>query len=440
MPGPPPHETLSGWGRVPVPARERRSEDLRALTRGMPISRGLGRSYGDSSLPPPSRPLAANTTLGDRILAFDAATGVARTEAGLSLVDLHRVLLPRGFFTPVSPGTQFVTMGGCVAADVHGKNHHVAGCFGAHVSELTLAVADGRVVTCSPTVERDLFRATVGGMGLTGHILEAEFRMQPVPSAWIDQEIERVPNIDAFMEGLDRAAREWPFTMGWIDCLKPGASMGRGLVIKGRWSPGGPGAPPRAPVRPSVPFVLPEFVLSPLSIRAFNEVIYRFTPTGRSRVGYHTFWYPLDAIGHWNRMYGRRGFTQYQCVIPRAAGREAVREFLQLMVQRGGATFLCVIKDCGEEGTGLLSFPKPGTSIALDLAIRPNTQAIVDALNARLIEMGGRVYLAKDTLTRAEDFRRMEPRLPEWLEIRRKWDPDLVFRSAQSVRLLGDPP
>jgi FAD/FMN-containing dehydrogenase len=425
---------------VPVPARERRSEDLRALTRGMPISRGLGRSYGDSSLPPPSRPLAANTTLGDRILAFDPATGLTRTEAGLSLVDLHRVLLPRGFFTPVSPGTQFVTMGGCVAADVHGKNHHVAGCFGAHVTELTLAVADGRVMTCSPTVERDLFRATVGGMGLTGHILEVEFRMQRVPSAWIDQEVERVPNIDAFVEGLDRAAREWPFTMGWIDCLKRGAGMGRGLVIKGRWAQDAPAALPPEPRRPSVPFELPEFALSRLSIRAFNEVIYRLTRAGRSRVGYQTFWYPLDAIGHWNRMYGRRGFTQYQCVIPRSAGRAAVRHFLDLLVERGGASFLCVIKDCGEEGVGLLSFPRPGTSIALDIAIRPDTQSLVDALNARLIDLGGRVYLAKDTFTRADDFRRMEPRLPEWQEIRRRWDPNLVFRSAQSVRLLGDPP
>jgi decaprenylphospho-beta-D-ribofuranose 2-oxidase len=440
MPARPPNETLSGWGRVPVAARERRSEDLRALTRGMPISRGLGRSYGDSSLPPPSRPVAANTTLGDRILAFDPATGVVRTEAGVSLIDLHRVLLPRGFFTPVSPGTQFVTMGGCVAADVHGKSHHVTGCFGAHVSEVVLAVADGRIVTCSPTVERDLFRATVGGMGLTGHILEVEFRMQRVPSAWIDQEIDRVPDIDAFMEGLDGAAREWPFTMGWIDCLTSGAGMGRGLVMKGRWAEDGPAALPPTPRRPSVPFVLPELVLSRFSIRAFNELYYRVPRPRRSRVGYQPFWYPLDAIGHWNRMYGRRGFTQYQCVIPRAAGRAAVRHFLELLVERGGASFLCVIKDCGEQGLGLLSFPMPGTSIALDIAIRPDTQALVDALNARLIEMGGRVYLAKDTFTRAEDFRRMEPRLPEWEAIRRRWDPQLVLRSAQSVRLLGDPP
>jgi decaprenylphospho-beta-D-ribofuranose 2-oxidase len=434
-------ETLCGWGRVPVPATERRSEDLRHLTRGLPLSRGLGRSYGDSSLPPPSHPVAANTTLADRILGFDPATGIARAEAGLSMAALHRVLLPRGFFTPVSPGTSFVTLGGAVAADVHGKNHHVAGCFGAHVTALTLAVADGRVVTCSPTVERDLFRATVGGMGLTGHILEVEFRMERVPSPWIDQEVERAPNIDAFIEALDRAAREWPFTVGWIDCLTTGSAMGRGFVGKGRWDPNGPPEPAREPFRPFVPFEMPGFVLSDLTVRVFNESIYRaLGRPRRGRVSPQPFFYPLDAIGHWSRMYGRRGMTQYQCVIPRAAGREAVREVLRVPVERGGASFLCVLKDCGAEGLGLLSFPKPGISIALDLPIRRDTQALVDALNERVIAAGGRVYLAKDTFTRADHFRQMEPRLAEWQEIRRRWDPNLTLRSAQSVRLFGDPP
>lgn len=440
MPPRPPSETLSGWGRVPVAARERRSEDLRVLTRGMPLSRGLGRSYGDSSLPPPSHPVVANTTLADRILAFDPATGLLRAEAGLSMAALRQLFLPRGFFTPVSAGTQFVTLGGAVAADIHGKNHHIAGCFGAHVTELTLAVADGRIVTCSPAVERDLFRATVGGMGLTGHILEVEFRMERVPSPWIDQEIERVPNIDVFIEALDRAAREWPLTMGWIDCLTSGPAMGRGIVMKGRWAPDGPAALPRPPFRPLVPFEMPGFVLSRFSIRAFNELYYHLPRPRRSRVGPEPFFYPLDAIGHWNRLYGRRGMTQYQCVIPREAGPAGVRSVLQELVARGGASFLCVLKDCGPEGLGLLSFPKPGTSIALDLPIRRDTPALVDALNARVIATGGRIYLAKDSFTRAEDFRRMEPRLPEWQAIRKIWDPQLVLRSAQSVRILGDPP
>jgi decaprenylphospho-beta-D-ribofuranose 2-oxidase len=431
--------SLCGWGRVPTPGRERRSEDLATLARGLPLSRGLGRSYGDSSLPPPSHPIAANTTLADRILSFDPATGLVRAEAGLSLRALHAVLLPRGFFTPVSPGTQFVTLGGAVAADVHGKNHHVAGCFGAHVTSLKLLVADGRIVTCSSTIERDLFRATVGGMGLTGHILEVELKMERVPSAWIDQETERAPHIDAFIEALDRAAREWPFTMGWIDCLSSGASMGRGILFRGRWAAEGPQVMPPAPRRPAVPFEMPGIVLSRLSVRAFNEMYYRLPRPARARVGQEPFFYPLDAIGHWNRLYGRRGFTQYQCVIPRAAGRAAVHSFFKVLVERGGASFLCVIKDCGAEGDGLLSFPKPGISIALDIPIRRETPALVHALNERLIVEGGRIYLAKDTFTRPEHFRRMEPRLAEWESIRRRWDPTLRFRSAQSVRLFGDP-
>lgn len=435
---------IAGWGRTAVRGRELFGEDLRRLTLDVPLSRGLGRSYGDSSLPPPSRAVVANTTLADRILCFDPATGVMRAEAGLSLVAAHRLLLRRGYFSPVTPGTQHITLGGAVAADVHGKNHHVAGCFGAHVRSLTLRVADGRVVSCSRETEAELFRATLGGMGLTGHLLEVEFRMEKVPSQWVVQESERVPDIDAFLEALAAAAREWPHTVGWIDCLSRGRSLGRGILLKGRWA-GPQEAPPASPRplhRPAVPFEMPEFLLSSLSVRAFNEAYYRkhVPRVRRGLVNPEAFFYPLDAIGHWNRLYGRRGFTQYQCVIPRQAGARGVRAFLETLTARGGASFLAVIKDCGEEGLGLLSFPKSGISIALDVAIRDDTQALVDALNERVIAEGGRIYLAKDAFTRKEHFRQMEPRLPEWQRIRREWDPELKLRSAQSVRVLGDPP
>jgi len=435
---------ISGWGRVAVRGRELFSEDLRRLTRDVPLSRGLGRSYGDSSLPPPSRAVVANTTLADRLLAFDPATGVLRAEAGLSLASLHRVFLRRGFFAPVTPGTQHITLGGAVAADVHGKNHHVAGCFGAHVRGLTLRVADGRIVSCSPDQERDLFRATLGGMGLTGHILEVEFQLERVPSQWVYRETERIPDIDAFLSGLATAARQWPHTMGWIDCLSRGAKLGRGILMRGRWATAAeaPREAPRAPLRPSVPFEMPGAVLSRLSVSAFNEVYYRshLPAVRRGLVHPESFFFPLDGIGHWNRLYGRRGFTQYQCVIPRAGGSRAVRSLLEALTERGGASFLCVIKDCGPEGAGLLSFPKLGISIALDIPIRKETQALVDHLNGLVIKEGGRVYLAKDTFSRAEHYRQMEPRLQAFQEIRRKWDPELRLRSAQSVRLLGDPP
>jgi decaprenylphospho-beta-D-ribofuranose 2-oxidase len=435
---------LSGWGRVAVPGREVRSEDLRAITRTAVLTRGLGRSYGDSSLPPPGESWVAATPLADRILSFDPGTGVLRAEAGLALRALNRLFLPRGFYAPVTPGTQQITLGGMVAADVHGKNHHRAGCVGNHVLSLLVRVADGRVVRCSPDEEWDLFRATIGGMGLTGHVLEVELRLERVPSAWVLRETERVADIDAFIAALKQAGPEWPHTMGWIDCVSGGSRLGRGILMKGRWAEPreAPAGRPRPLVRPALPFVVPGFVLNPLTVRVFNELLFRsHVPRVRRGVVHpEAFFYPLDAIGHWNRLYGPRGFTQYQCVLPETAGPGAARRLLTRLTGLGGASMLCVIKDCGDEGAGLLSFPKKGISIAIDMPIRDRTQAVVDALNEQVIAEGGRVYLAKDQFTRREDFRRMEPRLPEWQRIRQTWDPEGRLRSAQSVRILGDAP
>jgi FAD/FMN-containing dehydrogenase len=434
---------LAGWGRAPVvPGHEVRSEDLARIADGRPLSRGLGRSYGDSSLPAARDREVVSTVLADRILSFDEETGLLRAEAGLSLDDIYRLFLPRGWFVPVTPGTKFVTLGGMVAADVHGKNHHKEGCFGAHIGEIKLRVADGRVVTCSPSAERDLFRATVGGMGLTGHILEVLFRMVRVPSPWIWQESERVPNIEAFIAGLKAASADWPMTAGWIDCLSRGPNMGRGILFKSRWATvaEAPPRPPRPRRRFTIPFEFPGFVLGRPSVRAFNTMFYwKHLPRVRRRIVHpESTFYPLDMLWHWNRMYGRRGLTQHQCVLPEEAGAGAVRRFLEVLVARGGASFLCVIKDCGPEGVGLLSFPRPGTSIALDIAVRPGTPALIDALNERVIKEGGRIYLAKDAFTRAEHYRAMEPRLEEFQRVRQIWDPNGRLRSAQSVRLLGD--
>jgi decaprenylphospho-beta-D-ribofuranose 2-oxidase len=435
---------LSGWGRVPVPGREVRSEDLEALTRDAVLCRGLGRSYGDSSLPPPGQPVVAGTPLADRILAFDASTGVLRAEAGFSLFELNRLFLPRRFCAPVAPGTQFITLGGMVAADVHGKNHHRDGCFGRHVLGLRMRVADGSIVECSPEKEGDLFRATLGGMGLTGHILEVTCRLMPIPSPWIWRESERIGDIDRFIEALKEAGPRWPYTMGWIDCLSRGRGMGRGILSRGRWAEPGeaPRDDPRPLARPTVPFVLPRWVISRATVTAFNTAYYHWHPRRTRRGIQHpeSFLYPLDVIRHWNRLYGPRGFTQYQCVLPDSAGHGAARRFLELLTGRGGASMLCVIKDCGEQGAGLLSFPRPGISIALDIPIRDDTQSLVDALNELVIGEGGRIYLAKDAFTRPEHFRAMEPRLPEWSRIRERWDPQRRLRSAQSVRVFGDRP
>ncbi len=439
----PPDETLSGWGRVPLPGREVRSEDLVTLTRDATLCRGLGRSYGDSSLPPAGQPIVAGTTLADRILSFHSPTGTLRAEAGLALQDLNRLYLSRGFYGPVTPGTQQITLGGMVAADVHGKNHHRDGCIGRHVTGLRMRVADGRVLDCSSRQNADLFRATVGGMGLTGAILEVELKLATIPSPWLVVESERIHDIDAFIDALKTAASGWPYTMGWIDCLSRGKALGRGILARGRWAEPGeaPSAVPGPLRRPALPFVLPGWVIDRWSVRIFNALLYGVHPRGvrRRMMNPEEFFYPLDAIGGWNKMYGPRGFTQYQCVLPEAAGRDAARRFLELLTRRGGASMLCVIKDCGDEGEGLLSFPKRGISIALDIPIRDDTQALVDALNEAVIGEGGRIYLAKDQFTRPEHFAAMEPRLAEWREVRQRWDPEGRFRSAQSVRVLGDP-
>ena len=433
---------LSGWGRVPRPGREVFSEDLERATEGAVLCRGLGRSYGDSALPPAGHPVVVSTTLADRILGFDPTTGLLSAEAGVSIEQLNHRLIDRGFFVPVTPGTQFVTLGGAVAADVHGKNHHVAGCFGEHVTGLRMRLASGEIVRTSPTELSDLFWATVGGMGLTGHILEVELRMKRIRSPWIHQELTRVDDIDAYLEALEVAARKFPFTVGWIDCLSRGAAMGRGILMAGDWADPAlaPKQPPRLLPRITMPFELPSWVLGRPTVRAFNFAYYqkaRFQKTeGLTR--WETFFYPLDMVRHWNRMYGSRGFTQYQCVLPKRAGHGAAREVLEILSERGGASFLCVIKDCGPEGRGMLSFPLEGISIALDIAVRDDTQALVDALNEKVIDLGGRIYLAKDTFTRPEHFRAMEPRLDAFLEVRHKWDPECRIRSAQSVRLFGD--
>jgi decaprenylphospho-beta-D-ribofuranose 2-oxidase len=441
MPKPVKQDRLMGWGRHPVvPARERRSENLLEITREVPLSRGLGRSYGDSSLPASGDTEVASCLLADRILAFDAQTGVLRAEAGLSLSDIYRIFLPRGWFTPVSPGTRFVTVGGMVASDIHGKNHHVDGCFGAHVVSLRVRVADGRVVECSPEKNTDLFRATIGGQGLTGHILEVAFRMVRISSPWIWAESERFDDLDRMLEALEGASHEWPMTVVWADLLASGKAFGRGILTKGRWATPAE-APPRPPPtkgRVTVPFVFPGWILNRWSMRLFNVLVFRkhWTRVRRGVVHPDSFFYPLDVIGAWNRIYGPRGFTQYQAVIP--GGRALIRPFLEVLRVKGAYCYFCVVKDCGPEGVGFLSFPKPGISLALDFPVRDNTQAVVDELNEYVIRNNGRVYLAKDAFTKPEHFRAMEPRLAAWEIVRKKWDPHGAFRSAQSVRVLGD--
>jgi len=412
------------------------------------LSVGLGRSYGDAALPPArsSRPLARSTS-ADRLLSFDSERGVLRAQAGVCLADLIRVFLPRGFFTPVSPGTAFVTLGGMVASDIHGKNHHVAGCFGEHVQALRIRTGDGQIREIGPKQESELFDATLGGMGLTGHILEVEFELERVPSPWIREERQIVPHIEELIPRLGEAGSSWPMTVAWIDTHQQGPTLGRGSLWLGRWA-----TPDEAPRRPfpgiverlEVPLEFPSGLMNAYTLGLANSIWYRLqhAKQGSRLVNPQQFFYPLDTIRNWSRVYGRRGFTQYQCVLPSDA--RVFRSFLELFQRMGGCSFVTVVKDCGPQGRGLLSFPQRGTSIALDIPIRaesstPSTQQLVDSLNAFTLDHGGRIYLAKDAFTRPEHFRAMYPRFEEWECIRRRFDPEGRIRSALSVRLMGDP-
>jgi FAD/FMN-containing dehydrogenase len=443
-------QKLSGWGGFPReecavfrPEKRRTvSEIVSSAECPNYIARGLGRSYGDA---------AVNTGGGvvsfvrlNRMLAFDGEAGVLDAESGVSLAEIIEAFLPRGWFLPVTPGTKFVTLGGAIAHDVHGKNHHRDGSFGGFVERLTLRVADGREVTCGPTRERELFLATVGGMGLTGLIVEVAFRLRRVESPWIALETQGARGLDEMLDGLRDSATDWPYTVGWIDGLARGATLGGGVLMRGRHASreevGARRPPPARRLR--VPLDAPGWLLNPAGMRLFNR-LYRWRhgrAPARRLVWYEDFFYPLDAILDWNRLYGKRGFLQYQCVVPQAAGRAPVARVLERAAASGAASFLAVLKDCGPASPAYLSFPMPGTTLALDFPYRgPATETLVHELNAVVRDAGGRVYLAKDAVTRAEDFARMMPRLDQWRAVRDRWDPARRFRSAQSVRLLGDP-
>jgi FAD/FMN-containing dehydrogenase len=433
---------LSGWGQHPVvQGVERVSEDLPEITHDAILSRGLGRAYGDASLPPEGASAhVAGTPLADRLLSFDRQAGWLRAEAGLSLKSLNEIFLPKGWVSPVSPGTAFITLGGMVASDVHAKNHHVAGCFGAHVRALRMRVADGRILEVTAENEPELFHATFGGMGLTGHILEVEFRMTAVPSPWIWYESERVGSIDELLPRLVDAGRDWPSTVAWMDCTARGAGLGRGILMKGRWATTAE-APETEPPRPPallIPWRLPSGLVNRHSLRVANSFWY-WKHGARRQVGIGTpdWWFhPLDNVAHWHRVFGVRGFTQYQCVIP--GDVQVYRDFLTLIQRGGGSSFVTVLKDCGAAGEGPLSFPQPGASLALDIPIQGDkTRRLVARLNEFVIQHGGRIYLAKDAFTSAEHFRAMYPRLAEWEAVRRRWDPEGRLASAQSRRLLG---
>ncbi len=418
----------ASWGRIPpsAPARvvKMRSTDEALPEAGGPLlAYGRGRSYGDACLNNGGTLL--DTAALARVLAFDPATGVVRCEAGVTLADLLALAVPQGWFLPVTPGTTFVSVGGAIANDVHGKNHHRDGTFGRFVRRFELWRSDGSRLVCSPDENADLYRATIAGLGLTGLVRWAEIQLTPVQSDRIAMRRTRFGSLDAFFEINAEANARSRYTVAWIDTTATGTGLGRGLYIEGDHAPGrlpppGEAATPRL----RLPLDAPGGLLNRFTVRAFNALYYRqqFQPVVRKRVPYEPFFYPLDALGDWNRLYGRRGFFQYQFVVPFTDGHAAVREMLDRIARSGQASFLAVLKTFGDlPSPGLLSFPQPGVTLALDFPNRgaPTRRLFAD-LDRLVRAAGGRLYPAKDACMTSEDFQRF---YPEWEGFQQFVDP-----------------
>ncbi|MFM9632013.1 MULTISPECIES: FAD-binding protein [Streptomyces] len=446
-----PAETVSvtGWGRTaPTTARLIRprtyEEAVTAVrdsgARGS-IPRGLGRAYGDAAQNAGGAVL--DMTGLDQIHAIDVAGGSVLCDAGVSLHHLMEALLPLGWFVPVTPGTRYVTVGGAIGADIHGKNHHVSGSFSRHVVSLELLTADGTVRTVRPGT--DLFDATAGGMGLTGVILTATLRLQPVATTLMSVDTERATDLDDLMARLTATDHRYRYSVAWIDLLARGTATGRAVLTRGDHAPLA-ALPARArsaplsfrPARlPAAPAYVPEGLLTRRTVGLFNELWYRRAP--RARRGelqrLSAFFHPLDGVPHWNRVYGRGGFVQYQFVV--GHGREeTLRRIVGRIARRRCPSFLAVLKRFGDADPGWLSFPVPGWTLALDIpANLPGLGAFLDELDAEVAAAGGRVYLAKDSRLRPDLLTSMYPRLDDFRALRAELDPRGVFVSDLARRL-----
>lgn len=432
---------LAGWGRVrrarSLAARAERTGDIAAALSedwpgGLSIY-GSGRSYGDSALNANGH--SCLTARLNRILGFDEASGIVEVEPGVTFRQLMDVFLPKGWLVPVTPGTSFATIGGAVAHDVHGKNHERDGSFGQHVTEIDLMTSDGSLRTLGPRSRPAWFRATVGGCGLTGIMTRIAFRMSRVPSGHVRVTKQRLDNLDSFLEALE-AARDASYSVGWIDALAQGSELGRGILESAE------AATEERPVarskqETSVPFELPLSLVNPMSVKAFNALYFHSaSKEGSTAVrSYGSFLYPLDGIGGWNRIYGKRGFHQFQCVVPYQGGADALRRLLETISSCGAPSFLTVLKRLGPGRAGYLSFPMEGYTLAVDFPNSPTTESLYRALVHLTLDHGGRVYLAKDALLWPEAFMQMYPELDEFRQVIAELDPSARLQSDMARRL-----
>lgn len=435
--------SIVNWGRYPrvdgelVRVSEREQAERLVGARSPLIARGLGRCYGDSSL--------AETMLAmpsyRRITAFDPASGEISCQAGVSIAELLEIFLPRGWFPPVTPGTKFVTVGGAIASDVHGKNHHVEGSFCRHVESLLLMTAAGEVIECSRESNPEIFAATCGGMGLTGLILSATFGLKPVETAYIREETIVARNLDEIMTLFDESTG-WTYSVAWIDCLAKGMKLGRSVMMRGEHARLGEldgrraASPftPKSSLQLKVPIDLPSFTLNNMTASIFNYLIYHKYRNETMISSYDSFFYPLDSIDNWNRIYGRKGFTQYQCVLPRAASARGMQRILGKISSSGMGSFLAVLKLFGQQDD-FISFPMEGYTLALDFPIRRGLFPLLDELDRIVLDHGGRLYLTKDARMRPEMFFEGYPHAREFVERIEAIDPGGRFRSLQSDRL-----
>jgi FAD/FMN-containing dehydrogenase len=428
---------VASWGRLSadlhevltLPDRMAVAEILRSSGHG--IARGQGRSYGDACLNPAG--VLWCTERLDRFMHFDVTTGRLRCEAGVLLRDLQRLVVPRGWMLPVSPGTQMVSVGGAIANDVHGKNHHAFGTFGDHVTRLALQRTTGECIECGPDDQREWFCATVGGAGLTGLIVWAELQLRKIDGPWMETEVHPFESLDRFFQLSEGSSRAWEYTVAWIDCLA--GDEGRGLFMRANHSTRSTSAPVQRPPR-RIPFTPPVSLVNGVSLRAFNTAYFHVKQWKPSSLiqHYEPFFYPLDSLLEWNRMYGPRGFFQYQCVVPLREGGAATRALLQEISGAGMGSFLAVLKVFGERAAqGMLSFAGPGVTLALDFPNRgSDTERLFARLDAVVNQAGGRLYLAKDARMPRALFEASYPRLQAFRAYR---DPGMS--SALSRRLLG---
>lgn len=439
-------KTLHGWGaqrrvRCDVTLPETPAQVQAQVDPAGTIARGLGRSYGDQALNEGGRVL--QLTKLDRYLDFDEATGTLTCEAGVSLAQLIADFAPRGFFPAITPGTKFVTVGGCIANDVHGKAHHAQGTFATCVESMRVLVADGRVVNASRTENPDLFWATFGGLGLTGVVLDATLKLRRVETTYFRQKCFVAKDLVHMLELLTENDHAFPYSVATLDITARGKHLGRGVLTVGDHARRDelPERLRRHPLKvhrglvPTVPFELPESTLNALTIRAVNAAIAALLRSKPEFDLYQGFFYPLDIANDWYRAYGRRGFIQYQFVVPFEGGERLVRRLLEKMTNSGQLPFLNILKRFGPANEAPLSFPMAGLTFAVDFPVRDGLLELTRELDEEVAGAGGRIYLGKDSFLTPAMFRRMYPRYPEWAATRAKWDPKRVFTSDLARRL-----